>query len=110
MECVPGVRVETDRLAAPPLRVPVPRGVDPSRNCTVPVAVAGVTVAVNRTGCCALEGFTEEVSATAEPARTVCVSGAEVLAAAAPSPPYTAVMECAPAVRVGIVSAAVAAL
>jgi hypothetical protein len=47
---VPAASVEVLRLAEPPLRVPVPKVVDPFRNVTVsPSGGAGVTTAVNVT-------------------------------------------------------------
>jgi len=51
--------VVTDRDAAPPLRVPVPSVVVPSRNVTLPVTVpvVAVTVATSRTGELAGAGF-----------------------------------------------------
>ena len=49
IECVPTVSVAAVRDALPPLRATVPRESAPSKNCTVPVAVEGDTVAVNVT-------------------------------------------------------------
>jgi hypothetical protein len=49
MECDPPVRVVVVNVAFPALIVPVPSVVLPSLNVTVPVAVEGVTVAVNFT-------------------------------------------------------------
>ena len=43
-------RVLVDKVAVPALRVPVPSTVAPSKKVTVPVAVAGNTVAVKVTG------------------------------------------------------------
>ena len=45
----------------PPVRVPVPMLVAPSRNVTVPVALDGVTVAVSVTKAPYVEGFREEI-------------------------------------------------
>ena len=54
MECVPEASKEVASVACPPLSVPVPRLVAPSRNVTVPVGVpaagaTGLTVAVSVT-------------------------------------------------------------
>lgn len=55
-------------VAIPPLSVPVPIGLPPSRNVTVPVAVpapgaTAETVAVKVTDCPNTDGFTDEVTA-----------------------------------------------
>jgi hypothetical protein len=50
-ECDATERAEVEKVAIPPLRVPVPRFVCPSLNVTVPVAVAGDTVAVRVIDC-----------------------------------------------------------
>lgn len=58
----------------------MPRVVLPSLNVTVPVAVAGVTVAVKVTEEAYVEGFNDEASATVVlTLLTVCVSTDEVL-------------------------------
>ena len=44
-------------LAEPTLSVPVPSGMEPSRNVTVPVAVEGTTVARRAMLCPTLEGL-----------------------------------------------------
>jgi hypothetical protein len=49
IECEPTAKVDVVKVAVPPLSVPVPIDTPPSRNVTVPVAVLGVTVAVNVT-------------------------------------------------------------
>ena len=54
IECIPEVSEEVVKVAWPPLNVPLPRDVDPSRKFTVPVGVpeagaTGVTVAVRVT-------------------------------------------------------------
>lgn len=49
IECVPPVSAEVLNVACPLPNVPVPRVVEPSLKVTVPVAVLGVTVAVNMT-------------------------------------------------------------
>jgi putative methionine-R-sulfoxide reductase with GAF domain len=80
MECTPDAKVESASAADPLATGAVPRDAAPSRNCTVPVAAAGDTVAVNVTDCPAVDGFTEEVSVTLEAALlTVCATAAEVL-------------------------------
>src|ERR1041384_1446671 len=107
MECEPAASDEIASAASPPLTVADPSEVAPSRNCTVPVADAGATVAVNVTDCPTAEGFAEEPSVTVEAALfTVCETAAEVLVAVFASPLYTAVMECAPAASAEIASAA----
>jgi len=55
----------------PPLSVPVPIGLPPSRKVTVPVGVpapgaTGETVAVNVTDWPKIEGFTDEVTVVTE--------------------------------------------
>jgi hypothetical protein len=55
------------KVATPPLRVPVPIELAPSRKVTVPVGVpapgaTGETVAVNLTDCPKTEGFTDEAT------------------------------------------------
>jgi hypothetical protein len=62
MKCVPSDRLEMDSDAIPPLSVPVPSEVDPSRNVTVPVAPEGDTIAVNVTRWFGFEGLALEVS------------------------------------------------
>ena len=91
---------EIEKIAVPPLSVPVPSVVLPSLNVTVPVGVplAGATaaiVAVNVTDCPKTEGLAEEVTAVLElPLFTTC--GLElsdpVPVAKFVSPAYTAVM------------------
>jgi hypothetical protein len=61
--------------------------VAPSRNCTLPVALLGVTLAVNVTDCPGFKVVTDGVSATLVAClATVCVKGAEFAAALLPSP------------------------
>src|SRR5260370_11223841 len=64
IECVPCVRAEVANEAEPFERVPVPRTVAPSRNCTTPVAVPRLTAALNVTAPPTNEGFHVDVSAT----------------------------------------------
>ena len=59
--------------ACPDAKAAVPMTVAPSRNCTVPVAVAGVTVAVNATLCPTVEGFALDANVIAAAAFMVCV-------------------------------------
>ena len=59
---VPGDSFEVAKLAFPPLSVPDPITEEPSRNCTVPVAPDGLTVAVNVTVCRRPAGFGLELS------------------------------------------------
>ena len=70
--------VESD--AVPPLTVPVPSEVAPSKNCTVPVDAAGDTVAVNVTACPNVDGLGTDVSVVVVLiAFTVCVRTEDVL-------------------------------
>ncbi len=79
MECVPTVRAEVVNEAEPFERAPVPRTVDPSRNCTAPVAEPELTPALKVTAFPANEGFpfdvTEMVVAILV---TVCMIAAEL--------------------------------
>jgi hypothetical protein len=59
---LPEVRLEVEYAAVPPLKDAFPIRLLPSRNATVPVAVAGTTVALNVTACPGIDGFTLEVS------------------------------------------------
>jgi len=74
--------------------VPVPSVVLPSVNVTVPVAVAGVTVAVNVTGEPYADGFADEVSVTVVLARMITFREAEPLTV-----PPVAVSVVVPAAR-----------
>ena len=70
------------RDAIPPLNATVPSEAAPSRNCTLPVAAAGETTALNVTAVPESEGFAEEPIATVVAAfATVTVVAAEVLPA-----------------------------
>ena len=92
IECAPAVRVEIESVAVPPLSVPVPRVVEPSRKLTVPVGVplpgaTASTVAVKVTDSPKTEGFAYEVTLLVVAAwLTVCVRGPEVLLRKLPSP------------------------
>lgn len=63
----------------PPLRVPVPRVVDPLINVTVPVAADGFTAAVNVIGAFAGAGLVDDDTVVDEACSTVSVSLEEVL-------------------------------
>jgi hypothetical protein len=70
------------------MMVPVPRVVLPSAKVTVPVAVDGVTVAVNVTGEPNATGLADEARATVVLASfTVCVKIVDVLPLSFVSPP-----------------------
>ena len=73
MEWVPAVRVVNDKAALPDDIVAAPIAVAPSKNCNVPVAVAGVTVAVNAKLCPTMEGFALDAKVIAAAAFMVCV-------------------------------------
>jgi hypothetical protein len=64
---LPIAKAEVVNVAIPPLNVPVPIGLPPSRNVTVPTGVpapgaTGDTVAVNVTDWPNTDGFTDEVT------------------------------------------------
>lgn len=86
MECAPTVKVEVDNVAFPPLRVPVPKVETPFLNVTVPVAVFGVTEAVNVTDWSKTDGLCEELTNVELAFRTSSVNIPEVLATKLPSP------------------------
>src|SRR5438552_1939043 len=95
-----------------PSRMPVPRVLDPSLKVTVPVGVPApglfaVTVAVKVTDCPDTDGLPEELTDVVVPAFfTVWVSVLEVLPVKVASPPYDAVIQCAPTASVLIVNVA----
>ena len=62
IEWDPAERADVETLALPPLRVALPSDVPPSKNCTVPVADDGETVAVNVTFWPYVDGFRLEVT------------------------------------------------
>ncbi len=77
---LPTMRVEVDKVALPPLNVPLPSVVAPSKNVTVPVAVDGETVAVKVTICPEVDGLRPDVVVVVVAALfTVCERAAEVL-------------------------------
>ncbi len=81
MLCVPGDKDEVARVAVPLLNVTgAPRLLPPSLNCTVPVAVPGVTVAVKVTDWPKTEGLLFEVTVVEVLVwLTVCVGNEAVL-------------------------------
>ena len=107
IECEPAVSAEVDNCAVPPLSATTPSEVAPSRNCTVPVAFDGETVAVNMTLWPYVDGFRlDDTLVVVECGLTVCVSGADVLVLKFASPLYLAVIECDPAVSADVDSCA----
>ena len=67
---MPTASAEVVKVAMPPLSVPVPMGLPPSRNVTVPTGVpapgaTGDTVAVNVTDWPKTDGLTDEVTVVA---------------------------------------------
>ena len=77
-EWLPTARFETASAADPPCSATVPIAVAPSRNCTLPVACAGDTVAVNVTVCPATAVDLSAESEVVVAASTVCVTAPEV--------------------------------
>jgi hypothetical protein len=69
---VPAARELLAKLAVPALTAPVPSRLPPSRNCTVPVAVFGETVAVNVIDCPDVEGSLFDVTTTLDGSPTPC--------------------------------------
>jgi hypothetical protein len=65
IECDPTESADVLYVASPPLIATVPNDLLPSANIAVPVAVAGMTVAVNLTGDPNADGSADEVSVTA---------------------------------------------
>jgi hypothetical protein len=87
MECGPTASDEVTNAAEPPLSVAVPRLVAPSRNWTVPVAVAGETVAVKVADCAYADGFGVALTVRLDAAfDTVCVRAVEELGSVFASP------------------------
>jgi len=88
IECGPLASVEVLYVAPPLLIVAVPSVVLPSVNVTVPVAVVGVTVAVNVTDEPYADGFADEARVTVVFVLfTVCVRAVDVLLLSFVSPP-----------------------
>src|SRR5579864_2156589 len=78
MVVVPAASADVLNVATPPLSVPVPAGLPPSRNVTVPVGVpapgdTGETVAVKVTDCPNTDGFADDVTAVAVSALTIVI-------------------------------------
>jgi hypothetical protein len=99
MECVPCASEEPAKVTEPFERVPAPNTEGPSRNCTVPVAVAGVTEAVKVTDAPSWEGFCDDTTITEVATWTVWVIAAELADVSLASPPYAAAIECVPEVN-----------
>jgi len=86
---LPAESADVESDAVPPPTGAVPRELTPSKNCTVPVAAAGDTVAVKVTDCPDVDGFDDDatdVVVLIDEAFTVCVKTADVLAACVLSP------------------------
>src|SRR6476646_11966628 len=100
-------------VAAPLLRVRLPEiGVGPSKNTTVPVAEAGVTLAVNVSESPNTDGLVPAVKLTdvtefAFGLFTVCDNTGDVEPLKLASPLYCAVMECIPKDNCDVVMLAV---
>ena len=62
IEWDPAERLDVEALALPPVSVALPSDVLPSKNCTVPVADDGETVAVNVTFWPYVDGFRLEAT------------------------------------------------
>jgi hypothetical protein len=88
MVCGPIVSAAMVNDALPPLTAAVPKGVTPSKNCTVPVGPEeGLTVAVKVTCCPKVDGFSDDVSVVVVlAALTVCGTAADVLPVKLASP------------------------
>ena len=86
MECEPWVNEEVLKEATPFVSAIVPSSVAPSRNFTLPVAEAGVTVAVRVTGAATVAGFGVAVKTTDDEACTVSVRTVEVADVSLASP------------------------
>src|SRR5262249_27236813 len=106
MGCVPTARLEVVKAAVPPLIVPVPRTVEPSRKVMVPVADEG-TVAVKVMAWLTDAGLAEEASVTVgAPMATVTVVAGEVAALVVAVAATEAVMGLEPMGRLGTVRVA----
>jgi len=57
MEWEPAAKPEVEKVAIPPLNAPLPKVIAPSKKVTVPLAVAGETVAVKVTDCPGVDGL-----------------------------------------------------
>jgi len=114
MVSMPDVNDVVVRVATPPLRVPAPNNLVPDLKVTDPAGIPeedDVTVAVNATGCPADDGLCDDVRAVLVAAFAITSEiGDDVLAEFIASPVYTAVIECAPALRISVVTVATPAL
>jgi hypothetical protein len=105
IEWLPRASDEVESDAVPPESGELPSEVAPSKNVTVPVATAGVTVAESVTLSPTTEGFGEVVTAVVVVGLfTTCVTAGDVLLwkKKFPSPPI-AVMLCDPDVSADVV-------
>lgn len=114
IECAPAVSEDVEKLAADAeFSVAVPSEVVPSRKVIIPVgdfcALVGVTLTMNVTlaPCAADDGPVSVVTVgISAGALMVIVSALDVLVAKFASPPYFAVIVCAPAERAVVESVA----
>ena len=67
IEWDPAERLDVEALALPPVSGALPSDVLPSKNCTVPVADDGATVAVNVTFWPDVDGLRLEVTVVVDP-------------------------------------------
>src|SRR5258708_7546227 len=101
--CHPTIKVLVVKGVKPPVKVPVPRTVAPSRNVMVPVAPVGA-VAVKVTDWLTIEGLRDDVTATVGAAlTTVTIVGGEVAGLLLASPGVLAVIGSVPSGRLGTV-------
>jgi len=113
MEWLPRLRADVENVAWPEaFKVLVLSDLVPSLKVTLPVATAvpgalATTVAVKVTDWLRFDGLREEVTDVLVASLfTVWVNAEEVLVLKLALPPYTAVMECDPTVRVDVVRVA----
>src|SRR5437867_1116463 len=114
MECDPTLSEDVAQLARPWLRerlLQLVMAVPPSWKVTFPAGVPApgllaVTVAVKVTDCLNTDGLTEELADVVVPYFVVCVSLDEVLPLKFASPPYDAVIGCAPTASVLVTNVA----
>ena len=93
------------RVVRPPLKVPVPRTVAPSKNVIVPLASVGA-VAVKVTDWLTIEGLSDDVTATVGAAlTTVTTTGGEMAGLLLASPGVLAVIGSVPSGRVTVMVA-----
>jgi hypothetical protein len=102
----PTINVLVVKVAWPPLKAPVPRTVEPSRNVIVPVAPEGA-IAVKVTDWLTIEGFRDDVTLTVGAVlTTVTETGGEVAGLLLLSPGVLAVIGSEPSGRFVIVMVA----